>query len=73
MSYRDFFGFVCLLCFLIGLWTKSPYAYWGALFTGALSRASVKKGWESPPWMKKLTISTLKKSLGLLDKEDNGL
>ena len=73
MTYREFFGFLCLLFFFIGLWTKSPYAYWGALLTGALSRASVKKGWESPAWMRKLTLSNLKKTLGLLDKEENGL
>lgn len=59
MTYRNFFGFICLSCFVIGLWTKSPYAYWGALFSGALSRASVRKGWETPEWMRKLSFSRI--------------
>lgn len=56
MSYRNFFGLLCLLCFVAGLATKSPYAYWGALFAGAMARTSVRKGWKSPPWMEKLRL-----------------
>ena len=73
MTYKEFWGGGCLLCFFVGLWTKSPYAYWGALITGALSRASVIKKWESPPWMQSLTLAYLKKKLGLLDKDEDGL
>ena len=56
MSYRNFFGLLCLLCFVAGLVTESPYAYWGALFTGALGRTSVRKGWKTPPWLEKLRL-----------------
>jgi len=54
MAYRNFFGILCLACFIIGLWTKSPYAYWGALVSGALSRAAVRKQWKVPKWLNNL-------------------
>lgn len=56
MSYRNLFGLICLFCFIAGLVTHSPYAYWGALFAGALSRASVRKGWSTPQWMERLSL-----------------
>lgn len=56
MSYRNLFGIICLLCFVAGLVTRSPYAYWGALFAGALSRASVRKNWRTPKWMERLSL-----------------
>ncbi len=56
MSYRNLFGLACLFCFITGLVTHSPYAYWGALFAGALSRASVRKGWSTPQWMERLSL-----------------
>jgi hypothetical protein len=54
MFYRNLFGFLCLCCFILGLWTKSPYAYWGALVSGTLSRAAVRKGWNPPKWLTSL-------------------
>lgn len=73
MTYRNFFGYLCLMCFVAGLWTKSPYAYWGALFTGALSRAAHKKKWSTPPWMEALSLGGPRKSAEVLDKEEDGL
>ncbi len=73
MTYRNLFGFLCLLCFFVGLKTKSPYAYWGALISGAMSRAAVRKKWKAPPWMEKLSIPMDRESAELLDKGDDGL
>ncbi|MFA7620805.1 MAG: hypothetical protein WCY56_03035 [Aminobacteriaceae bacterium] len=72
MTYRNLFGSLCLLFFVVGLKTKSPYAYWGALFAGALSRAAVKKKWKTPPWMEALSTKK-EKSQELLDKDEDGL
>ncbi|MGI6784286.1 MAG: hypothetical protein ACOX5A_08685 [Aminivibrio sp.] len=63
MAYRNLFGLICLGCFVAGLWTKSPYAYWGALVSGALSRASVWKGWKAPEWLEKIFQPSEKKEM----------
>ena len=52
--YRNLFALLCFLFFAFALGTGSPYAYWGALMCGCLSRGAVKKKWPDPPFAKRL-------------------
>ncbi|HPI98804.1 MAG TPA: hypothetical protein PLV56_08665 [Synergistales bacterium] len=48
--YRNLFAAFCFGFFIVALATKSPYAFWGAMLCGALSRTATKKGWPDPSY-----------------------
>lgn len=54
MFYRNFFAGLCLIFFVIGVLTRSPYALWAVLICGAFSRTAVKKGWPDPSFAPRL-------------------
>jgi hypothetical protein len=48
--YRNFFAVLCFAFFAVALATRTPWAYFGAMLCGALSRTAVRKKWPDPPF-----------------------